>query len=336
MQNKKKTQWMWYGGAPLLILVGILASCQEDVTTPLEPAPPARPLTTCDDSAIRLLDRSGSIHGAIVTDTLHMGGAETPVTCVAPEDLALLARLSIPDDWTAQVQQSQQSQYYLIVIRSPDGNFLYVVSRRGDGTMCVVNTIDECVAQVIVLPEDFELERLPPDVPPLPPEGRPSPPPPGTPSLDPPPETGSAPAAAGNPQPRDGATGVAVETLLLVWTAADRAAGYDVYWGPQKSLAADADLGTPIETTFTATTIRRPALGTTYYWRVDAKNDYGTTKGSVWSFSTATPPPVVPPPPPEGGGYTPPVLPPVLPPPPPPNPLPNPPGGGGYTPPVIR
>ena len=312
MQNKK-TQWMWYGGAPLLILVGILAgilaSCQPDViSTPPEPDSPAKPLATCDDSAIRLLDRSGNIHGAIVADTLHMGGAETPVTCVAPEDLALAARLSIPDDWTAQVQQSQQSQYYLIVIRSPDGNFLYVVSRRVDGTMCVVNTIDECVAQVIVLPEDFELERLPPDVPPLPPEGRPSPPPPGRPSLDPPPETGSAPAAAGNPQPRDGATGVAVETLLLVWTAADRAAGYDVYWGLQKSLAADADLETPIETTFTAVTIRRPALGTTYYWRVDAKNDYGTTKGSVWSFTTAASPPFVPPPPPGGGGYTPPVI----------------------------
>ena len=322
-----------------------MAACEEQTPDP----PPAKPLATCDDSAIRLLDRDAGIHGAIVADTLHMGGAEAPVTCVAPEDLALLARLSIPDDWMAQVQQpqqSQQSQYYLIVIRYPDRNFLYVVRHR-DGTRCVVNTIDECVARVTVLPVDFNIFDLPPDVPPRPPGDRPSPPPPG--ESSPPPGGVTAPAAAGNPQPRDGATGVAVETLLLIWSAADRAAGYDVYWGPQKSLAADADLETPIETTFTAVVIRRPgataaerrlALGTTYYWRVDAKNDYGTTKGSVWSFTTAAGRPR----PPGGGGYTPPVVPspggytpPVVPPPggyTPPDP-PDPPGGGGYTPPVV-
>ena len=287
---------------------------------PAAPAPtPAEPQATCGDAAIRLLDRSAGIHGAIVADTLHMGGAAAPVTCAEPANLALLARLSIPDDWTAQVQQSQ---YYLIVIRYPDGNRLYVISRRGDGTSCVVDTNDRCIAQVTELPDGFDLDDLPEDVAPTIPAGRPAPPtvspPPGggyTPPVVPAPPAASAPAAAGNPQPRDGAAGVAVETLLLSWSAADRAASYDVHWGREEHLAADAGLGTPIGTTFTATTIRRPgataaerrlAPGTTYYWRVDAKNDQGTTTGSVWSFTTAdraAPPPVAP-----GGGYTPPVV----------------------------
>ncbi|ROS89238.1 hypothetical protein [uncultured Duncaniella sp.] len=28
------------------------------------------------------------------------------------------------------------------------------------------------------------------------------------------------------------------------------------------------------------------AAGKTYYWRVDSRNDIGTTEGTVWSFST--------------------------------------------------
>ena len=198
------------GGLALTLL---LAACQQATApetaaappqTPAAPQVPAEPLATCGDSAIRLLDRSAGIHGAIVADTLHMGGAEAPVTCAEPANLALLARLSIPDDRTAQVQQSQ---YYLIVIRYPGGNRLYVISRRSDGTSCVVDTNDRCIAQVTELPDGFDLDDLPDDVEPTIPAGRPAP--------EPPAATDTAPATAGNPQPRDGATGVAVETLLL-------------------------------------------------------------------------------------------------------------------------
>ena len=295
--------------APLLALTAILAGCGPAVTPTDTPAPaptpaPAEPLATCSDLAIRLLGRGVGIHGAIVADTLHMGGAEAPVTCADPANLSLEAGLSIPDDYTAQAQQSQ-SQYYLIVIRYISGNRLYVISRRGDGSTCIVDTNDRCIAQVTELPDDFDLQDLPDDVAPTIPAGRPAP--------EPPAATDTAPATAGNPQPRDGATGVAVETLLLSWSAAARAASYDVYWGTGRNLAADADLGTPIATTSTATTIRRPgataaerrlALGTTYYWRVDTKNDQGTTTGNVWSFTTADQAA----PPPPGGGYTPPVV----------------------------
>ena len=311
-----KTKHAWARWAPLLIVAGIVAACGPAVTPTADapaPAPtpaPAEPQVTCDDLAIQLLERGAGIHGAIVADTLHMGGAEAPVTCAEPANLSLLADLSIPEEWTAQ---AQQSQYYLIVIRYPGGNRLYVISRRSDGTSCVVDTNDQCIAQVTELPDGFDPQDLPEDVTPIIPAGRPapptvSPPPDGgyTPPVVPAPPAASAPAAAGNPQPRDGATGVAVETLLLSWSAAARAASYDVYWGREEHLTADADLGTPIGTTFTATTIRRPALSTTYYWRVDAKNDQGTTTGGVWSFTTAdraAPPSFAP-----GGGYTPPVV----------------------------
>ena len=297
----------WTRWAPLLALTATLAGCGAAVTptadAPAPTPPPAEPLATCTDSAIRLLGRGAGIHGAIVADTLHMGGAEAPVTCAEPANLSLEAGLSVPDDWTAQAQQSQ-SRYYLIVIRYPGGNRLYVISRRADGSTCIVDTNDRCIAQVTELPDDFDLQDLPDDVAPTIPAGRPAPELPAA----------TAPAAAGNPQPRDGAAGVAVETLLLSWSAAARAASYDVYWGTGRNLAADADLGTPIATTSTATTIRRPgataaerrlALGTTYYWRVDTKNDRGTTRGNVWSFTTAD---QAAPPPPGGGGYTPPAV----------------------------
>ena len=101
--------------------------------------------------------------------------------------------------------------------------------------------------------------------------------------------TRTPPRAASTPQPRDGATGVAVETLLLSWSAAARAASYDVYWGTGRNLAAAADLGTPIGTTFTATTIRRPALGTTYCGPTGTPTPVVTTSPRYRPLSSAWP-----------------------------------------------
>ena len=172
-----------------------------------------------------------------------MGGASAPATCMDPANQSRPAGSSMPDDLTAQVQQSQ---YYLIVIRYPGGNRLYVL-RRGGGRTCVVDTNDKCIAQVTDLPDDFELEELPDDVAPTIPAGRPapptvSPPPAGDdtppapgpapaddtpPAPSPPPGDGAPPSAAGtppgaasSPQPRDAATGVTVGGPLLSWAAA--------------------------------------------------------------------------------------------------------------------
>ena len=309
----------------MLILAGIVAACQQvtptaDAPTRTPAQPPAEPQASCYDSAITLLDRGGAdIHGAIVADTLHMGGATAPATCSVPVNQSLAG---LPDDRAAQ---AQQSRYYLIVIRYPGGNRLYVLSRRADGTSCVVDTNDECIARVTDLPDDFDLEELPDDVAPIIPAGRPAPPTAGpSPGDDtppapgpgpgddtppapspppgdgaPPPAAGTAPGAAGSPQPRDGATSVSVDGPLLSWSAGPSATGYELYWGTAKNLAADAALGTPVRTTSPGVTIRRPgetaaerrlAGETTYYWRVDATNDAGTTTGSVWSFTTGEAP----------------------------------------------
>ena len=300
------------------MLLLTLAGCQQaspPVVAQPKPDQPASPpaaepaaAITCTDSAIRLLDRGAGIHGAIVSDTLHLGGATAPATCAAPANRSVAGAF----DPAGRAASSHQSEYSLIVIRYPAGTRLYIISRRADGTSCVVDTNDACIAEVSDLPDGFDVDDLPDDVPPTIPGARPW--------LEAP---SQAPEAAGNPNPRDGATGVTVDAPELHWTAGARTASYDLYWGTGRSLGADAALGTPVRTRYTAWTIRRPgttaadrrlASATTYYWRVDAKNEHGTTKGTVWSFTTTDDPGPQPPP---GGGDPPPVTPP--------------PAGGGYT-----
>jgi len=57
---------------------------------------------------------------------------------------------------------------------------------------------------------------------------------------------------------------------------------YDVYFDTVdgSTLVSDDQTGTSYTPTL--------AAGTTYYWRVDATNAYGTATGTVWSFSTPT------------------------------------------------
>ena len=84
-----------------------------------------------------------------------------------------------------------------------------------------------------------------------------------------------------------------VRRSLLSWAVAPHALSYDLYWGATKNLAADSALGTPINTTSTFLTIAASAelaAETLYYWRVDAKNEAGTTRGNVWSFTTGEAP----------------------------------------------
>ncbi len=97
---------------------------------------------------------------------------------------------------------------------------------------------------------------------------------------------GSPPGQASNPSPANGATGVGATTDLS-WTAGSGATYHDVYFGttnppPQVS---SGQAGTTYDT-------GTMSNNTTYYWRIDERNDYGTTTGTVWSFTTAaaTPP----------------------------------------------
>ncbi|MDD5064300.1 MAG: hypothetical protein PHQ35_06025 [Phycisphaerae bacterium] len=91
---------------------------------------------------------------------------------------------------------------------------------------------------------------------------------------------GSAPGQASNPSPSNGATSVGVTTDLS-WTAGSGATSHDVYFGTS---SPGTFRGNQTGTTYDTGTM---TASTTYYWRIDEKNDYGTTTGTVWSFTTA-------------------------------------------------
>jgi predicted phosphodiesterase len=91
------------------------------------------------------------------------------------------------------------------------------------------------------------------------------------------------PGQATNPSPANGATGIS--TLAdLSWTAGSDATSHDVYFGTDSTPDSSEFQGNRTATTFDPSTM---ANSTTYYWRIDEKNETGTTTGVVWSFTTA-------------------------------------------------
>ena len=96
-------------------------------------------------------------------------------------------------------------------------------------------------------------------------------------------------AQATNPDPPDGATNVNIHADLS-WTQAPEATSHDVYFGEVSP--------PPFAGNQTAAIFDPGTMGnkTTYYWRIDEINKWGTTTGQTWSFTTVT----IPPPPPPG------------------------------------
>jgi len=96
------------------------------------------------------------------------------------------------------------------------------------------------------------------------------------------------PGQASNPDPPDLAMDVSINAELS-WMAGYGATSHDVYFGTSYDAVAGADLSSPeymgnqTGTTFNPGTL---ANDTTYYWRIDELNSYGTTTGDVWSFTT--------------------------------------------------
>ena len=88
------------------------------------------------------------------------------------------------------------------------------------------------------------------------------------------------PPKATEPQPEDDATNVGIRQDLE-WAAAPGATSYIVYFGTAPSPELQ---GEQSEHSFDATL----EYGTTYYWRIDSKNDGGKTPGDVWSFTTVS------------------------------------------------
>lgn len=90
----------------------------------------------------------------------------------------------------------------------------------------------------------------------------------------------TAPGAPVLTSPSNGATGVPA-TPTLSWTASTNATSYDVYFGATSSPA--------FVTTVTGTSYQPGTLtaGTTYYWRVAAKNAGGSATSGTFSFTVA-------------------------------------------------
>ena len=91
------------------------------------------------------------------------------------------------------------------------------------------------------------------------------------------------PAKGTTPDPTHNATEVS-RTTNLEWTAATGATSYDVYFGTASSPGSNELQGEQTVTTLEPDTALK--YDTTYYWRVDTKNDGSPTTGDVWSFTT--------------------------------------------------
>ena len=94
----------------------------------------------------------------------------------------------------------------------------------------------------------------------------------------------AAPFICQSPTPQDNATVGAASNTILMWTNETKnyygTVKYTLYFGTDASnLPVKAD-----NLTATTYTIGKLEAGKTYYWRVDATNDIGTTTGDVWQF----------------------------------------------------
>jgi hypothetical protein len=80
--------------------------------------------------------------------------------------------------------------------------------------------------------------------------------------------------------PSNGAVGISTNATLS-WTAVNGATSYDIYFGTSPS--------PPFLANTTATSYNLPSLnpGTTYYWRVVAKNSTGSSNSGILSFITS-------------------------------------------------
>jgi hypothetical protein len=108
--------------------------------------------------------------------------------------------------------------------------------------------------------------------------------------------TQAPPSQASGPNPTNGSTGVSTGSSLN-WAAATGADEYDVYFisqadndalpAPQKIAVAD-DTSPAFQGTQMTRTFSPPlSAGTMYLWRIDSKNEAGTTTGIVWTFMTS-------------------------------------------------
>ena len=87
------------------------------------------------------------------------------------------------------------------------------------------------------------------------------------------------PGRATEPVPNDTATGVGLSPTLT-WTAGSNSSQSDIYFGVSGSLVF---AGTTSSSSYSVGPLTE---NTVYQWRIDERNDHGTTPGDVWTFTT--------------------------------------------------
>jgi len=93
-----------------------------------------------------------------------------------------------------------------------------------------------------------------------------------------------------NPNPLNGAADVN-NTVVLCWTAGEKAASHDVYFGTgfndvNNATTASSEYKGNHSLNANSYAPNLLEYGVTYYWRIDEINDVNTTKGFVWNFTT--------------------------------------------------
>jgi hypothetical protein len=104
--------------------------------------------------------------------------------------------------------------------------------------------------------------------------------------------TADLPALVIGPSPTVNATGVSINPSLT-WSTSTCATSYDIYFGTSQVAVQKATITSSEYKINTTSTNYLPGTlnyATTYYWRIDARNAAGTTKGTVWNFTTQDPP----------------------------------------------
>jgi hypothetical protein len=94
---------------------------------------------------------------------------------------------------------------------------------------------------------------------------------------------GTPPGAASNPNPSDGALAIGTNSTLA-WSGGTNADSSNVYFGTANP---PAFVQNQTGTSYNPGTL---ANSTIYYWRIDEVNAFGTTAGTVWSFTTEAAP----------------------------------------------
>lgn len=99
---------------------------------------------------------------------------------------------------------------------------------------------------------------------------------------------GDTPTKAANPTPANAATNVTLDQATITWEDGGGADTFDVYYGTTSgnlTKVSSAQAGTSF-TIFGIDDGSPFSYLNVRYWRIDATNDYGTTTGDEWVFTT--------------------------------------------------